>query len=192
MGNSGGPMFDLNGNVIGINSALISPTGAIVGIGLAIPAELAKPVIDTLRRGQRPSAAISGSASQPVDENIAVVARPAQGSAARSSARFTPGGSAARAGIQPGDVIVRDQRPGSEPRPDGVVPDRQHRGRVARFRSTSSATGARFGHRDGRPAAHRGAARRSMLGSDGGGLVGPDGGTAVPRRSRRSACRCSR
>ncbi|HVH49771.1 MAG TPA: trypsin-like peptidase domain-containing protein, partial [Sphingomicrobium sp.] len=49
MGNSGGPMFDLNGNVIGINSALISPTGASVGIGLAIPAELAKPVIDSLR-----------------------------------------------------------------------------------------------------------------------------------------------
>jgi len=43
MGNSGGPMFDLNGNVIGINSALISPTGASVGIGLAIPAEAAKP-----------------------------------------------------------------------------------------------------------------------------------------------------
>ena len=55
MGNSGGPMFDLNGNVIGINSALISPTGASVGIGLAIPAEAAKPVIDALMRGQRPS-----------------------------------------------------------------------------------------------------------------------------------------
>ncbi|HWC56868.1 MAG TPA: trypsin-like peptidase domain-containing protein, partial [Sphingomicrobium sp.] len=53
MGNSGGPMFDLNGNVIGINSALISPTGASVGIGLAIPAELAKPVIDSLMKGQR-------------------------------------------------------------------------------------------------------------------------------------------
>ena len=39
MGNSGGPMFDMAGNVIGINSALISPTGASVGIGLAIPAE---------------------------------------------------------------------------------------------------------------------------------------------------------
>ena len=54
MGNSGGPMFDMAGNVIGINSALISPTGASVGIGLAIPAEAAKPVIDALRRGQRP------------------------------------------------------------------------------------------------------------------------------------------
>ena len=38
-GNSGGPMFDLNGNVIGINTALISPTGGNVGIGFAIPAE---------------------------------------------------------------------------------------------------------------------------------------------------------
>ena len=52
-------MFDLNGNVIGINSALISPTGASVGIGLAIPAELAKPVIESLIRGQRPSARLS-------------------------------------------------------------------------------------------------------------------------------------
>src|SRR5437868_8368760 len=51
MGNSGGPMFDLNGNVIGINSALISPTGASVGIGLAIPAEAAKPVIDSPMKG---------------------------------------------------------------------------------------------------------------------------------------------
>ena len=64
-------MFDLNGNVIGINSALISPTGAIVGIGLAIPAELAKPVIDSLRRGQRPQRGYLGVGLQPLDENIA-------------------------------------------------------------------------------------------------------------------------
>ena len=54
-------MFDLNGNVIGINSALISPTGASVGIGLAIPAELAKPVIDSLMKGQRPVSGLSRS-----------------------------------------------------------------------------------------------------------------------------------
>ena len=54
MGNSGGPMFDMQGNVIGINSALISPTGTNVGIGLAIPAELAQPVIESLRKGQAP------------------------------------------------------------------------------------------------------------------------------------------
>ncbi|MEA3036690.1 MAG: serine protease Do, partial [Sphingomonadales bacterium] len=55
MGNSGGPMFDLNGNVIGINTALYSPTGGNIGIGFAIPAEQAKPVIDALRRGARVS-----------------------------------------------------------------------------------------------------------------------------------------
>ena len=71
MGNSGGPMFDLNGNVIGINSALISPTGASVGIGLAIPAELAKPVIDSLMRGQRPQRGYLGVGLQPLDEDLA-------------------------------------------------------------------------------------------------------------------------
>ena len=89
MGNSGGPMFDLNGNVIGINSALISPTGASVGIGLAIPAELAKPVIDSLRRASGRRAAISASASS----RSTRISRPRSASprtAARSSARSSP------------------------------------------------------------------------------------------------------
>ena len=106
MGNSGGPMFDLNGNVIGINSALISPTGASVGIGLAIPAELAQPVIDTLRKGQRPSRGYLGVGLQPLDENIAAsLGLPKeQGEIVRS---VQPGDPAAKAGIQQGDVIVR-------------------------------------------------------------------------------------
>ncbi len=62
-GNSGGPMFDLTGNVIGINTAIFSPTGGNVGIGFAIPAEEAKPIIDTLMKGRKVSAAISASAS---------------------------------------------------------------------------------------------------------------------------------
>ena len=106
MGNSGGPMFDLAGNVIGINSALISPTGASVGIGLAIPAELAKPVIDSLRRGQRPQRGYLGISLQPLDENIA----PTLGLAKDSGeiVRWVqPGEAAARAGIQSGDVVVR-------------------------------------------------------------------------------------
>jgi serine protease Do len=47
-GNSGGPTFDLKGNVIGVNSQILSPTGGSVGIGFAIPAELAKEVTDVL------------------------------------------------------------------------------------------------------------------------------------------------
>ncbi len=106
MGNSGGPMFDMAGNVIGINSALISPTGASVGIGLAIPAEAAKPVIDSLRRGQRPSRGYLGVALQPLDENIAEsLGLPKdRGELVRS---VVPGQAAAKAGIQQGDVIVK-------------------------------------------------------------------------------------
>jgi serine protease Do len=106
MGNSGGPMFDLNGNVIGINSALISPTGASVGIGLAIPAEAAKPVIDALMKGQRPSRGYLGVGLQPLDENLAPsLGLPKDsGEIVRS---VVAGGPAAQGGLQQGDVIVK-------------------------------------------------------------------------------------
>ena len=106
MGNSGGPMFDLNGNVIGINSALISPTGASVGIGLAIPAEAAKPVIDALMKGQRPSRGYLGASLQPVDEDLApsLGIPKDSGEIVRS---LVPGGPGALAGLQQGDVIVK-------------------------------------------------------------------------------------
>jgi serine protease Do len=118
MGNSGGPMFDLAGNVIGINSALISPTGASVGIGLAIPAELARPVIDSLRRGQRPQRGYLGVGLQPLDENIAAsLGLPKdQGEIVRS---VVPGEAAARSGIQQGDVIIRVG--GQDVNPDQTV-----------------------------------------------------------------------
>ena len=106
MGNSGGPMFDMSGNVIGINSALISPTGASVGIGLAIPAEAAKPVIDSLRRGQAPQRGYLGVSLQALDEDLAPsLGLPKDmGEIVRS---VVPGEAAARSGIQQGDVIVR-------------------------------------------------------------------------------------
>ena len=106
MGNSGGPMFDLNGNVIGINSALISPTGASVGIGLAIPAELAKPVIDSLMKGQRPQRGYLGVGLQPLSEDIAgSLGLPKDsGEIVRSG---VPNGPAARGGLAQGDVIVK-------------------------------------------------------------------------------------
>jgi len=104
-GNSGGPMFDLNGNVIGINTALISPTGGNVGIGFAIPAEQIQPVVETLRRGQRVRRGYIGIAMQDVDESIAA-ALGIQRNRGTLIQSVTPGGPAARAGIQQGDVIV--------------------------------------------------------------------------------------
>jgi len=106
MGNSGGPMFDLKGNVIGINSALYSPTGGFVGIGLAIPAELAKPVIDSLMKGQRPQRGYLGIGLQPLDEDVA----PALGLPKDSGElvrSVVPGAPGALAGLQQGDVIVK-------------------------------------------------------------------------------------
>jgi serine protease Do len=106
MGNSGGPMFDLNGNVIGINTALISPTGGNVGIGFAIPADQAKPVIDALQRGARPQRGYLGVSFQPLDDNLAgaLGVDKNSGELIRS---VTPGGPADRAGIQQGDVITK-------------------------------------------------------------------------------------
>ena len=118
MGNSGGPMFDMAGNVVGINSALISPTGASVGIGLAIPAELARPVIDSLRRGQRPQRGYLGVGLQPLDENIAsALGLPKdRGELVRS---VVEGQAASRAGIRQGDVILRVN--GRDVTPDETV-----------------------------------------------------------------------
>jgi serine protease Do len=105
MGNSGGPMFDLNGNVIGINTALYSPTGGNIGIGFAIPAEQARPVIEALQRGGKVSRGYLGVAFQPVDGDIAESLGIVKNQGELISA-VTPGGPAARAGVQQGDVVL--------------------------------------------------------------------------------------
>ena len=104
-GNSGGPMFDITGNVVGINTALISPTGGNVGIGFAIPAEQARPIIDSLRRGERVRRGYIGVSLQPLDDAIAASlgVDKNRGELIRS---VTAGSPAARAGIQQGDVVI--------------------------------------------------------------------------------------
>ena len=140
---SGGPMFDLNGNVIGINSALISPTGASVGIGLAIPAELAKPVIDSLRRGQRPQRGYLGVGLQPLDENHRRRRSACPRTAARSSARSSAGRARRPRRHPAGRRHPPRQRPATVT-PDQTVSylDRQHAGRLARPARASSAAAA--------------------------------------------------
>jgi serine protease Do len=104
-GNSGGPMFDLQGNVIGINTALISPTGGNVGIGFAIPAEQIRPVVESLRRGQRVRRGYIGVSLQDIDEGVASALgiERNRGELIRS---VTEGGPAARAGVEQGDVVI--------------------------------------------------------------------------------------
>ncbi len=104
-GNSGGPMFDLQGNVIGINSQILSPTGGNVGIGLAIPAEQAKPIVETLMKGQAITRGYLGLSPQPVDAAIggALGIPKDRGEIVREVVAGQP---AERAGVRAGDVIT--------------------------------------------------------------------------------------
>ena len=104
-GNSGGPMFDINGNVIGINTALISPTGGNVGIGFAIPAEQIRPVVETLRRGERVRRGYIGVGLQDIGEAEAAALNIERNRGELIRA-VTPGGPADRAGVRQGDVVI--------------------------------------------------------------------------------------
>lgn len=104
-GNSGGPLFDTDGNVIGINTAIFSPSGGNVGIGFAMPSALAEPVIKQLRTNGRVQRGWLGVKIQTVTEEIAegLGLRKASGALV---AEVTPNSPAAEAGIQVGDVIL--------------------------------------------------------------------------------------
>jgi len=105
-GNSGGPLFDIHGNVIGINTIIISPSGGNIGIGFAIPAEEARPLVDQLRAGGKVRRGYLGVAIQPIDDDIAASLGIAKNSG-EIVEDVTPGGPAARAGLRRGDVILR-------------------------------------------------------------------------------------
>lgn len=105
-GNSGGPLFDLNGNVIGINSQILSPTGGNIGIGLAIPMTEARPIIETLMKGASVQRGYLGVGIQPLTEDLAESFGVPKGKGELIS-RVEPGEAAAKAGIRQGDVIMR-------------------------------------------------------------------------------------
>tara|TARA_R110002049_G_scaffold24005_1_gene85256 strand:+ start:2648 stop:4192 length:1545 start_codon:yes stop_codon:yes gene_type:complete len=117
-GNSGGPMFDLNGNVIGINNAIISPTGGNVGIGFAIPAEVAAPIVETLRKGQTIERGYLGVQISALSEDLAD-SLGLEKNEGEFVQRVEPGEAAQKAGIQPGDVIVKVQ--GKKVTPDQTL-----------------------------------------------------------------------
>ena len=104
-GNSGGPMFNLSGEVIGINTAIFSPSGGSVGIGFAIPSNLAQPVINQLIEYGRTRRGWLGVKIQTVTDEIAegLGMDRARGALV---AEVTPGGPAEKAKLKTGDVIV--------------------------------------------------------------------------------------
>lgn len=104
-GNSGGPLFNTKGEVIGINTAIFSPTGGSVGIGFAIPTALAKPVIAQLKEFGKTHRGWLGVKIQEVSDEVAdsVGLDKARGALVLDVSKDSP---ADKAGIQAGDVIT--------------------------------------------------------------------------------------
>ena len=115
-GNSGGPSFDVDGDVIGVNTAIFSPSSGSVGIGFAIPATTVKPVIQQLREKGVVTRGALGVEIQPVTPDIASALglKRIEGALV---AETQPDGPAAKAGIVPGDVVIAVQ---AQPIPNGA------------------------------------------------------------------------
>jgi serine protease Do len=105
-GNSGGPLFDARGRVIGVNTAIYSPSGGNVGIGFAIPAEAASDIVSELRQKGRVERGWLGVQIQPVSEGVAdsLGLEQAEGVLV---AEVLPDSPAQAAGVRDGDVIVK-------------------------------------------------------------------------------------
>jgi serine protease Do len=104
-GNSGGPTFDVFGRVIGVNTAIFSPSGGSVGIGFAIPADVADGITKQLISGGKITRGYIGASIQ----NFTAEMAEAQGMGDQRGAivaNVTPGGPSARAGLQSGDIVT--------------------------------------------------------------------------------------
>ncbi len=105
-GNSGGPLYNMNGEVIGINTAIYSPTGGSVGIGFAIPSTIAKPVVDQLRERGQVRRGWLGVQVQRVTPDIAdSLGMPDPKGALVTS--VSPDSPAGKGGVRQGDIITR-------------------------------------------------------------------------------------
>ena len=104
-GNSGGPLFNTDGQVVGVNTAIFSPTGSSVGIGFAIPSEVVRRIVAELRSKGRVERGWLGVSLQDVQQPGGTAAGSATAGGVGVAA-VERGGPAARGGLQPGDVIV--------------------------------------------------------------------------------------
>jgi len=104
-GNSGGPLFDMRGNVIGINNAIFSPSGGSVGIGFAIPAEIAAPIVDQLKDGMEIERGFLGVSLGPVTDDMAD-AMGLQANRGEIVQNVQDDSAAQAAGLQAGDIIT--------------------------------------------------------------------------------------
>lgn len=105
-GNSGGPLVDLNGRLIGINSMIFSPSGGNIGIGFAIPIDLAKRVMDQLVQFGEVRRGALGVETQDINDELAGMLGLGANARGAVVTRVRAGGSADNAGIRVGDAIV--------------------------------------------------------------------------------------
>ncbi len=113
-GNSGGALVDMNGNLLGINTAIFTRNGGSMGIGFAIPVDLARGVLDQIIRSGSVTRGWMGIEMQPLTPDVAT-SLGASGQQGVLVAGVMRGGPAARAGIRPGDIIVAiDRKPARE------------------------------------------------------------------------------
>lgn len=106
-GNSGGPLFDSRGRVIGINTVIFSQTGGSVGVGFAVPAELAQPVVAQLIESGRTTRGYLGAFLDDVDGETRQRLGLRRNTGAMVTGIAVTDGPAARAGLQTNDVILR-------------------------------------------------------------------------------------
>lgn len=104
-GNSGGALVDSNGDLLGINSQILSPSGGSIGIGFAIPSNMARNVLDQLVKNGKVTRGELGVVVQPVTEDIAGSLKLNNANGVIVS-QVQPGSAAERAGLKRGDVIL--------------------------------------------------------------------------------------
>jgi serine protease Do len=104
-GNSGGPLFDTSGQVVGVNTAIFSPSGGSIGIGFAVPSRVASRVVEDLREDGIVERGWLGVQIQPLDEALAS-ALGLEGTSGALIAAVEPGSPAEEAGLVPGTVIT--------------------------------------------------------------------------------------
>jgi len=113
-GNSGGPLFTQDGKVIGMNTAILSPSGGSVGIGFAVPSDVIRTVANQIQQNGQVTRGYIGVSAQPVTGATAKALHvPENGGALLAG--ISPGGAAERAELRPGDVIqsVNSQKVGN-------------------------------------------------------------------------------